>query len=356
MNGRLRIIPRHQVGVETWDSFIGACDEAWLWHTWDLQEAFTTWAGEDEGFAVSSEGGSLLAAVPLRRLPLRVAKVITASDLDSLGGPALSTDLSAKQRAQVSEVIVRSLREIASRVRAVQVRLSLSPLAPAFVGDRSPAVNPLLSFGGENVVSQTWLLELTDSEAIWNGMEGRARTAVRKAEREEVTVREAGEADLDIYYELHCGTYARTGETPHPRAYFEAIWRDFIPRGRALVLIAEQGSTPVAAQSFAIFKGGAIYWTGAASEAGLRSGANNMLQWEALQRLLALDVRWYEAGEAFIKAGDEKLQGLSDFKRSTGGRLYPLYRMRFDTAGRSLRTAIYARETLRALRGKSTIR
>ena len=69
--------------------------------------------------------------------------------------------------------------------------------------------------GCENNLTQTWVVDLRGGrEAAWDMMEGRARTAVRKAEKAGVTVREASQEDLTIYYRLHQETYRRTGVRP----------------------------------------------------------------------------------------------------------------------------------------------
>jgi hypothetical protein len=353
MSPDLTTLTREQIGVERWDAFVETCDEAWLWHSWDLIEALRTWRDSfDESFGVATNSGELLAVVPLRRVGIRIARVVNAHDLEGLGGPAFAGDIGRRRRTAVGAALVAYLHELGSQHRVREVRLSLSPLAPAFIGRNRPAVNPLLELGGENVVSQTWIVDLSrEVDALWEGMAGRGRTAVRKAESAGVTVRVGAEDDLDAYYEMHCETYARTGQPPHPRAYFEAIWRHFLGRDRATLLIAEHDGAPVAAQSFAVFKAAAAYWTGAASEAGLRLGANNILQWEALKRLRERGAAWYEAGEAFFGGEDAKLRGLSDFKRSTGGQLFPIYRMKFELASRGVRGAIHARDAVRAVRG-----
>ena len=297
---------RSEVGAGPWDAFVDATDEAWLWHSWALIEALRTWRESvDESFAVVASSGEILAVMPMRRVPIRIARVVNAHDLESLGGPAFADDLGRKRRTAVGAAIVAHLGELSSWHRLRQARLSLSPLAPKFVGPQCPAVNPLLELGGENVVSQTWIVDLSRApNALWESMEGRARTAVRKAESSGVSVREGTSDDLDAYYEMHCETYARTGQPPHPRDYFASIWRDFLGRDRAVVLVAEQDGSPVAAQNFAVFKGAAAYWTGAATGAGLRVGANNLLQWEGLKRLAERGAAWYEAGEAFFGGED----------------------------------------------------
>jgi len=192
-----------------------------------------------------------------------------------------------------------------------------------------------------NTLTQTWILDLSRSaDDLWRNMEGRARTAVRKAEKSGVIVRSADrEGDLDIYYALHTETYRRTGVPPHPKAYFEAIWRDFKSNGMAQVWFAEVDGNVIAAENFGVYKKAAIYWTGAANSDGLKLEANSMLQWAAMQWMLDSALEWYETGEAHPFAMDAKSKGLNDFKKSFGGEMYPYYKARIEID--SLRARLY---------------
>jgi lipid II:glycine glycyltransferase (peptidoglycan interpeptide bridge formation enzyme) len=213
------------------------------------------------------------------------------------------------------------------------IAFSMAAMTPILRGEQCPRVNPLLELGCENTLSQTWVIDIRrEKAALWNDFEGRARTAIRKAEKRGVTVRLADQpGDLDQYYNLHCETYRRTGVSPHPRAYFEAIWRDFFTQGLARIWFAELDGKVLAAENFGVFKGAAIYWTGAASAEGLEAGANPLLQWTAIQWMADAGIAWYETGEAFPSVSGGKARGLSDFKKSFGGELYPYYKGRINT-------------------------
>src|SRR5439155_16074801 len=119
-----------------------------------------------------------------------------------------------------------------------------------------PRVNPLAERGLESVTGQTWILDLrVGRDAVFAGMRDRARGELRKADRSGVTVRAADRpGDADLYYSLHVETYRRTGVTPHPRAYFDYVWRDFVAAGHAAVFFAEQGEEPIAARTFALWR------------------------------------------------------------------------------------------------------
>jgi len=201
-----------------------------------------------------TESDQIVAAMPLFLIQSRGPAALQFNMLDSLGGPAVADAAPPREYRAITAFALEYTAEIAARHNAGEIQITLSAMAPAFCGGNCPRVNPLIHHGYDNALAQTWVVDLQGGEdAIWKRMEGRARTAVRKAEKQGVTVREAYENDLDVYYELHCETYHRTGAEPHPRAYFEKIWAEFLPAGLARVFIAEHQGRVVSAENFGIF-------------------------------------------------------------------------------------------------------
>ena len=329
----LIICSRKEVGREAWDALVGSADEAWLWHTFDLQTAIATWPRKyDLSFALVDRqaNGQVVAVMPLHLIKGKATRFLDWHVLDSLGGPACSNSLGKKHRQRIRQRIMDRVIQLANQHDAGEVTLSMTPMSPAVRGDLCPRVNPLLSLGCENTLTQTWVVDLQmGKDRLWANMEGRARTAIRKAEKLGVQSRPADRpGDLDIYYHLHCETYQRTGVRPHPKAYFEAIWHDFLAKNRSYILFAEWQGAVVAAENFGIYKQAAVYWTGAASRQGLALEASSLLQWQAMQWMLQNGIDWYETGEAFPHISEGKQKGLNDFKKSFGGVLYPFYRGR----------------------------
>lgn len=335
MTLRLEPIARIEIGRAAWDTFVESSDEAWLWHRFDLAGALSTWRGwTDLSFALYEPGKKkrIVAVVPCHQIASQKGKALKINALDSLGGPACRKGLDPGLRQRVLDQACQHLITLAREHGSGEIAVALPPMAPALQGDNCPRVNPLLELGFTNALTQTWVIDLrAGKDALWKKMQGRARTAVRKAEKSGVSIRPADRrGDLDIYYLMHCETYNRTGVSPHPRAYFEAIWRDFLGTGLARIWFAEHGGKVVAAENFGVYKNAANYWTGASLSEGLAVEANSALQWAAIQWMADAGLEWYETGEAFPQAGKGKAKGLSDFKKSFGGELYPVYRGTID--------------------------
>ncbi|TSA09133.1 MAG: GNAT family N-acetyltransferase [Deltaproteobacteria bacterium] len=328
-NHSFKVISRLELGQRNWDAFVDASDEAWLWHRYDLQDAMTTWPGKsDLSFAIIDGNGSgrIVAVIPLHLLSRRVGAWYW-NMLESLGGPACPNRLSDKEKRHIKLRACEYIAALAKKHGAVEVKLALAPLSPVLRGDNCPRVNPLLDLGFSNTLTQTFIVDLRQGrEKVWLNLEARARTAIRKAEKQGVRVRPAaGIADLEIYYALHKETYRRTNIKPHPKSYFDMIWHNFLEKDGAYILFAECQGRVVAAENFGIYKDAAIYWTGAASQMGLSLSANSLLQWAAMQWMVERGIAWYETGEAYPHLQEGKLKGLSDFKKSFGGKLYPYY-------------------------------
>ncbi len=323
---------REEINQEKWDKFIDLSPTAWLYHTYDMQDAIATWPGKsDLSFALVDENdsGEILAIIPLHRINRPFARILPNCSLESMGGIAFSSDLSKKQKERVSQIALEKIRELAKEQNAEEIRFFLSPLTPFLRPGSQIHVNPLIEWGFENTPSQTYIIDLQKSkDEIWNNFEGYCRTHIRKAEKTGFTVRRAmGEEVLNIYYDLHCRTYTRTNVQPHPFAYFELIWKKFITTGRAVCFFAEKDDVVVAADNEAVFKEAMSGWT-AAGEGKSTSGVNNLLHWHAIQWALENNLILYESGEGFPGETSGKRKGLTDFKKSFGGVLYPIYRGR----------------------------
>jgi Acetyltransferase (GNAT) domain len=331
----LKAVPRAEVGREAWDALADTSDDAWLWHVYDMQDALATWPGAtDRSFALVGDDDTPVAVFPLIATEQRrIRGLVPSTTLLSTGGPAVAARFTGKAREEILEAGVGHVREHAAGESA-KLDVVLPPTAPSLRGERCPRVNPLLELGFENTLTQTWLLDLrADLDAVWSGTMRTARRKIRKAEAEGIIVRQAREGDLESYYEMHVENYERTGARPHPRAYFERIFSDFVSTGRSLFLLAELDGELVAGRNFGLYKQAGGGWTGASTPRGLEAGANGLLQWRLIEAMIDAGCEWCDLGEAFPEARRSKDAGISFFKGTFGGELYPLYRGRM-TIGR----------------------
>jgi lipid II:glycine glycyltransferase (peptidoglycan interpeptide bridge formation enzyme) len=187
------------------------------------------------------------------------------------------------------------------------------------------------------------------------------RADIKRAERGGVQVRVGDEGDLAVFHAVMRATGARAGFGVHSEAYYRAAWRIFQPRSR-LLLADIEGRVAAAHLVFADGRTGLYLYSGA-DEAGLKAGANHLLEWHALRWARSLGCARYDLwgipdalGRAATAPEEERaaleaeaqsdpLIGVYRFKKGFGGRVVrylpaydrvlipPLYRLALSRLG-----------------------
>lgn len=262
-------------------------------------------------------------------------------------GPLLADDAS-------NAALIGALDRMARRARAVFLRLEPNVL------ERAPGAGALHSamlvqgFAPAPPLQPhtTLLLGLAPApERLLAGMSKGHRADIRRAQREGVQVRVgAAPADLDAFYAIMRETGQRAEFGIHSREYYASAWEQFraAPGGEgARLLLAEYAGATVAACLVFAWAGAGLYLYGGSNDAGLRSGANHLLQWHALQWARERGCQTYDFwgvpdqfGQAADAAGDaeralleeqarrDPLYGVFRFKKGFGGevaRFLPAY-------------------------------
>jgi serine/alanine adding enzyme len=183
-------------------------------------------------------------------------------------------------------------------------------------------------------------------EQLLAGMSKGHRADIRRAAREGVAVRTGrSAADLAAFYAIMEQTGTRAEFAIHSRAYYQAAWELFggeterATQASRLFLAEQHGVTLAACMIFA-WAGTGLYLYGGSIEAGLKSGANHALQWQAIQWARAQGCRLYDfwgvpdqfglaarAADAEARARLEEqakrdpLYGVFRFKKGFGGQV-----------------------------------
>lgn len=199
---------------------------------------------------------------------------------------------------------LRGLRGLARREGIHFLRLSQASLV-------SP---PIVEEGTSYIEKHTHVLSLDrPQDEIWKGMEGRCRTAIRKAEKSGVTVvRETERECIDPYYAILSALYAAQGRTtPNPRAFYLELWDRFSGRGLT-VLTARHESTIIAGALLLHDRDTVYYLNGCSLHDYNHLNPNNLIQWEAIRLAMGSGARRYD----FVGTDIERL---AKFKKSFGG-------------------------------------
>ncbi len=151
---------------------------------------------------------------------------------------------------------------------------------------------------------------------LWKNLEGRCRTAVRKAEKSGIEVMFVSDTKSIVeYYNILTDVYARQELIyPHPLEFFTGIFEKY--QGENLyMLIARMDGKVVAGGIFVFDSERAYYLNGASIREFNNTGVNNMLQWHSIMHAHKLGLKYYD----FVGSDQERF---GNFKRSFGGVLH----------------------------------
>lgn len=166
---------------------------------------------------------------------------------------------------------------------------------------------------------------------IFEGFSSSVRRAIRKAQRNGLTVSTTNKrAAITEYYRLHSLTRRRHGSPPQPLSFFLALYDEVISRGLGFVVLASKGSQVIAGAVFLHFGGNAVFKYGASDPKFQELRGNNLVFWEAIQRLAS-------AGCATLHFGRTSLESesLRRFKLGWGTIEERVEYVRLQTGGES---------------------
>lgn len=201
-------------------------------------------------------------------------------------------------------------------------------LPKAYWPDKGIMINPMIFFGYKNVMSQSYVIDLSqEMDIIFKSYSQTTRNLINRCRKEKnIKIVEAQSTinDMELYYKLHVETYLRTGVKPHPKSYFQHIFFDILPLNLCHILFLYNGENLIAAHNILLFKESAMYWTGAsATEKG--EGESRLLMHTQIAFAKSCGCKYFEIGEAFPNERIGKLKGLNDFKKSFGGFMHPIF-------------------------------
>jgi len=290
-----------------WDEIATKSPNAWFTHLDDWIMIETKWGVESYSFQHDDVG-----IIPLFLVKKKGFRYLT-SGYKGWGGPAFIDNISAR-------VAYYKIDELAKELKADWIEISL----PSLIYKN----NPLIDYEYKNIQGKTSIIDLRlDENLLYKNIDKKCRYEIRKQEKLglNITFTEATSLeDIKEYYKLHCDNYNRTNTSANPSWYFEELWTRFYPKGIIKFFFIEEDGKKVAAASVAIWKGKAIYLTGASLEDARNKGLNHYLQWCIIKYLHKAGLTYYEMGE--IDDSTEKARNLGRFKESFGGSLYIIYK------------------------------
>lgn len=174
-------------------------------------------------------------------------------------------------------------------------------------------------------------------------MKQKTRYNLRLAQKKGVHIRQGSLNDLSLLYRMYSETSVRDGFVIRPEHYYQTVWRTFVDREMAEILIAEVEGEPVAGLIFFYFAGKAWYLYGMSRAIHREKMPNYLLQWEAMRRARDLGAKIYDLwGAPDIFAESDSMWNVYRFKEGLGGKVIRTLGA-WDYAPQSWLYAIYTR-------------
>ncbi|HEX9045463.1 MAG TPA: GNAT family N-acetyltransferase, partial [Verrucomicrobiae bacterium] len=170
-------------------------------------------------------------------------------------------------------------------------------------------------------------LDLTIGEQrLFENFDGSARQAVRKAEKDGVTVELLESEDaVREFYELQCQTRKRHGLPPQPFRFFQNIGRHILSTQQGVVCLARYRGEAVAGAMFFFLGGRAVFKYGASDQRWQQLRPNNLVMWTAIQWLVRHGCTSLSLGKTGLEHA-----GLRRFKLNLGAAEEPVEYVKFD--------------------------
>ena len=149
------------------------------------------------------------------------------------------------------------------------------------VADRETSIWTQKDFETSNQFS-TYILRLSKAEDVWNGLDSTRRWAVRKAQKNGVTLRTSeSKEDIKTFFEINCENKKTLGIPGHPEAFFLNLFDEL--RGHCTLYLAEYQQKVVAGIITLQFGKIVFYGYAASVEAYKTYQPNVFLIWKAIE-------------------------------------------------------------------------
>jgi len=262
--------------------------------TWDYAALRAQETGSRSSHAVVRDGNNVVALVECR---VKEVPVLGGGIAYASGGPLWRRG-GAEEEGNLTAILA-ALRE--AYVRELGLLLRLEPYVPA---DRTEATVAAFGEGGYAAVTpedpyRTLVLDLRpDLEQLRKGLRQKWRNCLNKSEKQGLESRCGCDMALfDEFAALYEELVARKGFKDSLGADFYRRVQEALPDAeKFLVMLACDGSGPVAGHVASMLGDTCVYLLGASNEKGLKSNASYLLQWAVCQEAKERGIARYDLG------------------------------------------------------------
>jgi FemAB-related protein (PEP-CTERM system-associated) len=270
-----------------WDAFVAANNGS-LYHLYDWKDINEQLLGHRcEYLAARDSEGVMQGILPLVFVESRLfGRILCSMPFMNYGGPVAATPFAAATLA----------REATARART---------FGADYLELRCPAALDTAMPVSLRKVSMTVPL-LPDPEALFNSFSQKHRKNIRRAQKNELTVRKGGIELLDDFFHVLELSWRSLGTPMYSRDYFERLLTTF-PRNTSVFVCLHRGA-PIAVALTGHFNGVVEgMWAGGRQE--LRHlDANYVLYWEMLRDACQSGHKLFHLGRSTSQSGAEQFK------------------------------------------------
>jgi CelD/BcsL family acetyltransferase involved in cellulose biosynthesis len=188
-----------------------------------------------------------------------------------------------------------------------------------------------------------------DLEVLWKTMHDSTHRAIRKSEREGLTVRMAeSEPELRVFFEMHLKIRKyKYGLLAQPYSFLQNIWRHFVEPQHGFLMLAIHEDKIVAGDFFLEWKDTLYYKFNASLHDDLSHRPNDLLIWHGIQEAKKRGLTYLDFG-----LSDIDQEGLIRYKRKFGAEEKTISFLHHSPNGGPTR----AQKEMKELLGKLTAR
>lgn len=289
---------------DEWDEIIRSCPYSCAFHTSTWREALErSFKQLESRYFLIKDGFTPVAALPIFVFsPIPLVNFAQSMPWNLFGGPLVIGECDIGDINEVAKTCSKTISNLARRFGVCETSITLSPFHDEGFG------RVFLSSGYNQLERRfTHLLRLSsDYDPLWNAYNKRIRTAVRKAEKLGVKVRESKEElDLREFYNIYLNSMDRLEGTPKPFSLLRQLQLSDI----AKFSIAEYDGKIIAGLLYLFFNRTLTLWVGASMLEYREVRPNNAIFHQA--------IKWAsEAGYDYVDFGASPLgnEGLVAFK------------------------------------------
>lgn len=225
-------------GEVAWASFLATRTDRFAYHSLAFRSFLQALLPDGTArYLIARRVGEVVGVLPTFVDRGEFGAVVTSLPFHCSNGGVLADD------DEVYAALLSGYAEIVSEERAVASSLVTMPR-----GKSDDCHRELLAHDFAEPRRGQWTDLPSDPQELWDGIHGKTRNSVRKAEKSGVTVRVGvGTGDWDRMEELHAQNMARIGALPKTRRTLDLLRTSLDGDGRCDLWIAEHESLVVAA-------------------------------------------------------------------------------------------------------------